>query len=362
MNLHPTHHALHRRERLLLPLILCAAFMLRAADALWHNNLPDQGFSFEMARLGWAEMIQKTAVDVHPPLYYALLKSWFYLTPDTMYWAMVLSALIATVTLWVLFRFTRSMFGPAAGWIALVCAAFAPYQIYWNHCARNHQLQPLAILLVIFASYHYLSRGGARLWWALAAAWLLAIQTNYMGLVFGAVWGMAFLLTEQAPLRRKATMALATLPGLVSFIPWLLVLLEDMGSETMNKGFFQETVSPLYLYYHSLFGVMVNYQPPQSGLIFMALLLFFTLVCVFGARAVGRRWSYWILLIGVPMLPIVIATGAGWTLAERHLAFSLPPFMAFWGAACVSIWSQWRERRTAKTTDENCTQAPESIE
>lgn len=338
MDFSPQILPLPRRERCFLCALIALAIALRWGDVFVHSYAPDQVFSVGVAQMGWGEMVRTVAGDTHPPFYFALLKVWYLLTPDTLAWAQGLSLLFAVGWLWVTFRLGRDLFSPAAGWVALVCSAFAPYQIFWMHAARNHQLMPLAVGLVILLSYHYLARPGRGLWLGLAGAWALAIQTNYMGLVFGLVWGVAFLVAEPAPWRVKLRLAATTLPGLVSLLPWLAVLARQVDHGPMNATFFQETVSPVYLYYHALFGTMDYYQPNQAGLIFVTLLLLFTLVAVAGHRAVGRRWSYWILLLAMPTVPILLAKRSGWTLAERHLLFCLPPFMAYWGASVVEAW------------------------
>ena len=347
----PSQVALNRKERILLSAVIGVGLVLRLVDAMVHTYSPDQEYSVGMAQLGWGELIDTIAADTHPPFYYLLLKIWFILTPDTELAAQVLSILFAAATMWVIFRMGRELFSPAAGWVALTCTALAPYQIYWNHAARNHQLQPLATILILWLSYRYLISPGRRLWLGLAGAWLLSIQINYMGFIIGLMWGVAFLLIEAAPFATKLRLAATPLLGLVSSTPWVITLVRQMREGPANHPFFQDVVSPVFLYYHSLFGAMVPYQPNQTGLSYIAFLLVFTLVTVLGFRAVGRRWSFWFLLLVLPWAPIVIAKLAQWTLAERHLAFCVPLFMVYWGASVVEVWRLVRRRLHRDATE-----------
>jgi uncharacterized membrane protein len=344
MNAQPAAIPLSLRERWALAAILLLAAALRLIDLAFHAYAPDQSYSVDLAKMTWAGLLRETAIDTHPPLYYALLKAWFWLTPDTLPWAQGLSVLFALGTLAVVFRLGRDLFSPAAGWLALACMALAPYQIYWQHSARNHQLQPLAVGLIVWFSYRYLARPAWGLWWALAAAWALALHANYMALIVGLVWGVAFLFAQRAPWSIKTRLALAPLAGLLAFAPWLPVLVHQMRTGPANHNFFQETVSPIYFYYHALFGVMTPYQPNQSGLAFLVLLSIFTLVFAAGMPAVGRRWSYWILLLGLPTVSIAVAKLAGWTLAERHLYYCLPLFFPYWGAGMTEAVHRVRAR------------------
>ena len=43
----------------------------------WRLNVwGDEAFSIQATKLSWAKMIELTAKDVHPPLYYISLKFW----------------------------------------------------------------------------------------------------------------------------------------------------------------------------------------------------------------------------------------------------------------------------------------------
>src|SRR3989344_3360916 len=64
------------KKLLVLPLIIIAALVMRlwnyTAIALWH----DEAFSALLIRMPFDEMMQRIALDVHPPFYYWLLRVW----------------------------------------------------------------------------------------------------------------------------------------------------------------------------------------------------------------------------------------------------------------------------------------------
>jgi mannosyltransferase len=74
----------HRFPPLLLPMfILLIAFGLRIFQVAEQNYTWDEGFSNWLVDLSFQEMIQKTADDVHPPLYYIVLRGMKILTGET---------------------------------------------------------------------------------------------------------------------------------------------------------------------------------------------------------------------------------------------------------------------------------------
>lgn len=321
---------------LALAALLVVASALRLADARIMVFSPDQMWSVELARAGWGELVQRTAADVHPPFYYALLKVWYAITPATLFSAQALSVLFAAGTLAVVVLFTRWWAGEWPAWIAGAFWAVSPYMVYWNHSARNHQLLPLFVIVVVAASYLWAAERRRR-WLALAAlCWAGAIHTNYMAVPFGVVWGLAFLAEPNLRWRDRGVLFATPLPGLVTFLPWLPSLVAHSRGSLMNINFFQESVTPASLAYHSVFGLQSPYVEPEPlGFVYVARLALFASACVAGAFVVGRRWSFWILLAGSSGLPILLAYARGMTLAERHLHFALPLFFAFWG---VGLW------------------------
>jgi len=63
----------------LLAAVVLAAFALRMYRLAGSPLSWDEGWSIGLSTLGWHEITSITALDVHPPLYYALFKLWLQL-------------------------------------------------------------------------------------------------------------------------------------------------------------------------------------------------------------------------------------------------------------------------------------------
>jgi uncharacterized membrane protein len=96
-------------------------------------------------------MLARTAIDIHPPLYYALLQIWVALVGKSDVAIRLLSALIGTATIPVLYALARRLFDEtrvaifAAGVIAL-----APFHIYYSQEARMYGLVTLLGLASVY--------------------------------------------------------------------------------------------------------------------------------------------------------------------------------------------------------------------
>ena len=333
----------------IVAVILFLAAAWRLLDIRLHPWSPDQQFTVDLASGTWGELLARTTADVHPPLYYALVKVWYIFTPDTLDSAQVFSVLISTATLYLIWKLATTEWGERAGWIALVCAAFAPYAVFWGHMARNHQLLPLAVVWALLARSRFLANSSRAQWWSSAAALAFAMQTNYMGGVFVALWLASILIEYRVPLRERFTFAGSAAPGAILFAPWVPILLEHTASSNVNAGFFQEQVSPIYFYYHALFGDMVAYQPNQEGLLFIVCLLIFAIPSAIGLTTFQGKPGLAFLLVAMPLVPIAMVSVGGWTLAERHLLFALPLFYAWWGSAVDASIRKFRRAPSTPT-------------
>lgn len=327
--------------------VLALAFVIRTIDMFVHPFGPDEGWTMELTTGSWGDLFRKTAEDTHPPFHYVLVKLWFSLVGEGFFRAKFLSIPFDVAALGLMFFLARRWFGGRAAWIALGFAVAAPYMIYWSHVARNHMLQPLFIMMVLLGSYRFLESGCRASWGMVAVGWTLAIQNNYMAFPIGLVWGVAMLFAVGG-WRRKGVLALAGVPGLLLFLPWLAVMRAHMEESPMTIPFFQEFISPFSLYYHGIFGSMTHLQGAKSGFFYWVSVLFFVMVLSRGFTLVGRRWDIWILIVGLSGLPILLAWMKEYTLAERHLRYSLFVFFPWWGGCIdrwISVFCEWRRGR-----------------
>lgn len=127
-----------------LSLILFLAGGLRFYNLAGQSLWSDEGNSVALARQSWREIIQRTAFDIHPPLYYHLLQMWVTIFGDSEIGLRSLSAVLGVILVYLTYQLGDRLFHRRVGLIAALIASFSPLQIYYAQEARMYML--LAVL------------------------------------------------------------------------------------------------------------------------------------------------------------------------------------------------------------------------
>ena len=233
-----------------LTLAAAVVFLVLAAvgctGLLWY----DEQFSAVLARHSWGELISLTAQDVHPPLYYLILKA-LCMLPDALWPGLytvccqVVSLLAYAGALLAAGLWGGRLFGARTGLLAVVCLGCMPSVMDYATEARMYSWGLLFVLLGALCAVEWLH--APRPVWAVGTG-LFAAASLYTHYWAGAAAGMClFCLAVLALVRRQprrcAGLLAAGVGALILFAPWVPVLLNQMGG-TASEG---ETV-PLSLY------------------------------------------------------------------------------------------------------------------
>ncbi len=137
-----------RRVALILLIIILLGVSLRAyqltARSLWF----DEAFSWRLIQFSLPEMIARDAQDVHPPLYYIVLKWWSVVFGSSLPSLRGFSVAMAAATIALSYLFTaEATRSRGAGLLTAMLIAFSGFQIQYAWEARMYTLGTAAILL-----------------------------------------------------------------------------------------------------------------------------------------------------------------------------------------------------------------------
>ncbi len=186
----------HWHSYLLLASITFFAFALRVFRLDFQPLWWDEGYSIFFATRDFATMLERTAVDIHPPLYYALLQLWMIVAGKSDIAARLLSAVIAVATIPLLYALARELRPPLSktgeGWggghrvafLAALLLALSPFHIYYSQEVRMYGLVTLLGLASVYLFARVLQMpAGTRASTLIAGAYILvttaALYTQY---------------------------------------------------------------------------------------------------------------------------------------------------------------------------------------
>lgn len=153
----------------------------------------DETFSIWLANHSVPEMLAWIVkIDQHPPLYYLLLNFWTARFGDTPYDARLLSALLGTATIPLMYGIGKRLAGAMVGLAAAVFLAFSPFHLFFAQEARMYTLLTFNAAVAIYALIRLLTDARAarpigsqfrNYWhaWRTAGPAAPAIETEFRG-------------------------------------------------------------------------------------------------------------------------------------------------------------------------------------
>lgn len=333
----------------------------------------DETFSLGLARHSAAELISLTAQDVHPPLYYLLLRAGTVFAPHSIAAAKIVSAVPVIVILFAAAVFFTREFGAVYGSVFVLILLATGSVLEYAVEIRMYSWAMLFCLLCCIFSYYIVKTGLFRyfVWYVLCA--VCGAYCHYWTAVALAVnFALISLVYLYAFKNWKYVCAAAAL-GIALYLPWFSVVIAQVSAVTHSYWIEPLTVKTVITY---LLGVL-----PLDGIgkVFAAGAL-----AVFFVRTVRRMckkdiWSFFaaaclltpflvllcavILSIAVrplfvvryivPAIVFVVFYAAfscrAWHIERKNVCVLLCAGLAL---ACVAFVSQYRTERTrARETD-----------
>lgn len=271
-------------DRLPVAFILLLAALLRFYNISGQSLWADEGNSVALARRSFAEITQRTAFDIHPPLYYWLLKLWITLFGDTELGLRSLSAVLGIGLVYLIWLIGSRFFKPRVGLSAALIAAISPLQVYYAQETRMYMLLTFLAALTVLAALLIFEAGPRnRPWLGLIYMMTVAagLYTHYAyPLILVAVNLVAlpwFVSQGKGPRNLIFWLGLQLIP-LLLYLPWLPIAWRQMTTwpaeqQPASPGSILNQVSTTLL-----FGLSWPDQLEIVATLFLTLLLISALI------------------------------------------------------------------------------------
>lgn len=350
----------HPKVDILLLCIGVAAFLaitlLNAPRAsIWF----DEAFSVYIAQFSFWDIARYTASDVHPPLYYWLLKTWSSLFGATELAYRSLSIVLGAAAITVAFFLSRKLFGRKVAWLSLVFMALSPMLIRYSDEARMYTL---ATLIVMLATYLLLKAEATQkrstwIWYGILVS--LGMWTHY----FTALAWIAHWVWHGTRVWRKGMKPkefwrqlfskewfTAYLLAIGIFLPWLPFMAMQLGV-VQSAGFWIGPVSAdtpanyLANYFYYLEHVQVQGWLALA-LLFVAAATIVAVPHAYHALATKEKRSF-LLISALAWVPPVLLFFASLpplrsSFVERYLVPSVMALSIFLAVVLVKGTRQWK--------------------
>lgn len=211
---------------------------------LWCFNIgiwADEAFTIAMLRHGYKEMIQLTAADVHPPLYYILLKGW------TDFWKLIVSEnMVITVTkifslipCFLMFVLSISKIkkycGKYVATIWFLSIGSASYLISNGVEIRMYSWAMLFVTFSFVMLFEIINDNKIVSWILFVVSSLAAAYTHYFALVAVAVlYGMLFIWLVWKNRKMLVAWFGASIITVIGYLPWLFVFIKQAQNVNDN--------------------------------------------------------------------------------------------------------------------------------
>jgi 4-amino-4-deoxy-L-arabinose transferase-like glycosyltransferase len=212
-------------HRLALWLVILVALGLRLVRLDFQPLWWDEGWSLYFARSGVGAMLERTAVDIHPPFYYLLLHLWTGVLGSASYIVRLLSVLVGTATVALIYVTGRVLLGKRGGLLAALLFAISPFHIYYSQEVRMYGLVTLLGLAAFLCAVKMAGTERRMLWWfGYVVTATAALYTQYYAaflLVALNLWILARWLKERRLFRGMIPWLGAQVAVALLFLPWV---------------------------------------------------------------------------------------------------------------------------------------------
>lgn len=300
--------------------LTAVAFALRwlyiGQQSLWLDEL----FSAFLVRKSWWGIIQGTAQDILPPLYYLLLKGMMQLGNNETA-ARALSAVASAASVPVFYYLGKRLFDRPFALVASVLLVVNPFHILYAQEARMYTLFGLFSLLSAYCFWQAWQDGERKSWGLFAVVTIASFYTHSLAFL-NLLALVVFALTQSATLKQRwRPWLVAHLIIGAAFLPWVVVILQQtsrLGGEFAGRG--QSPVTLLTATYLFLFGTTLPaWGTAVAFFVTLTLLAFAVMGVVYRQVTNPTALLFIFLMVAVPIFGLYLISLQSPIFVERRL-------------------------------------------
>ena len=212
--------------RVIAVVYAAALFALNFVRIFDNNFWGDEGYTIRLSMMSVPEMIEATALDVHPPLYYlvvqAVCKIFGFNGPSYHLASILPYGLILIFALTAVWK----SFGKEASFLLITFASIMRTAVQYNVEARMYSLGALFVLLSFYGLYLVLMKNRCRDYVFFVLMSLAAAYTHYYSLITVAFFYIVLFFFSCVRRREYLKKTLwSCILTVLAYLPWFFILL-----------------------------------------------------------------------------------------------------------------------------------------
>ena len=285
---------------ILTPAILGVLYMVLCICNLRQSIWFDESFSSYLTRFDLGKIWSLTAADVHPPLYYIVLKGWAHFFGHTDFAMRMLSVTLGAVAILFAFLWLKYKYGSKAAILGSFLLSISPVFIRYGQEMRMYTM----MLAIVFASTYFLQLAvdnGKKRWWIIYAILVAAGMWTHYFTAFAFCAHLIYLFKVYGKSFWKKYIWAPYLLAIVLFSPWMPSLFAQVSNVEQN-GFWVSPVSVTVM--ANYFGEDLYYMKAEEIQNWLLVLATIT-VSVILYLAVRYR-KQMIMLLSMAIVPLIL--------------------------------------------------------
>jgi mannosyltransferase len=263
-----------------LLIIVLIGLFLRVYHLGTQSIWTDEAFSVALAKMTLPQMVQATAADVHPPLYYFLLHHWTIVFGTSASAVRLLSVLFGVLAIPMIYVVGRQLFNKEVGLVAALILALSSFNIYYSQETRMYSLMVLLALLSTYFFWRFLQQSDlvSSVGYVLSTT-LLVYTHNYGWFVVIAqnIYVVTLLLlSRNRTYKLKHWVALQAIV-VALFVPWMVVL---------SSQFLRREATGSFLLTPTTGSIISTFVTYSGGTVLLALFLVLSVLSLFAYQKV----------------------------------------------------------------------------
>jgi len=221
-----------------LPFTIVAIFssLLTVLAAINPAFWSDEAYSIASARLSWTGLIEwYLHFDVHPPLFFLLLKSGFSLFGESVLVAKLVAAFPAIITVFFTTIFIQKEFSVRAACFFAICSAASTSIVLFGIEIRPYSLA-LLFVTSAFISIWYIAKNGKTIFYFALIICMLGAALSHYYAILAVGYLFLFLLAYCIKYDRKKLKKtiISGIAAIVLFLPWGIPFISGFSSLVGN--------------------------------------------------------------------------------------------------------------------------------